>query len=93
MTTAVHFLDRNQSRRGAQSAAMAVGCRKTMGRAAVLAWRGTVASYSQTLYEQRAGRNRGMSHRTQSRCKCRSPFGSPFPLHLTSSCNALPPLI
>ena len=61
-----------------------------MGRDAVLAWRSTVASYSQTLYEQRAGRNRGMSHRTQSRCKCRSPFGSPPPLHLTSACNALP---
>ena len=55
MTTAAHFLYRHQSRRGAQSVAMAVGCRKTMGRAAVLAWRGTVASYSRTLYEQRAG--------------------------------------
>ena len=90
MTTAAHFLYRHQSRRGAQSVAMAAGCRKTMGRAAVLAWRGSVASYSQTLYEQRAGRNRGMSRRSQSRCKCRSPFGSPSPLHLTSACNALP---
>ena len=90
VTTAAHFLYRHQSRRGAQSVAMAAGCRKTMGRAAVLAWRGTVASYSQTLYEQRAGRNRGMSRRSQSRCKCRPPFGSPSPLHLTSACNALP---
>ena len=90
MTTAAHFLYRHQSRRGAQSVAMAAGCRKTMVRAAVLAWRSTVASYSQALYEQRAGRSWGMSHRTQSRCKCRSPFGSPSPLHLTSACNALP---
>ena len=33
MTTAAHFLYRHQSRRGAQSVAMAAGCRKTMGRA------------------------------------------------------------
>ena len=90
MTTAADFLYRNQSRRGAQSVAMAVGCRKTMGSDAVLAWRSTVASYPQILYEQRAGRNWGMLHHTQSRCNCRSPFGSPSPIHLTSACNALP---
>ena len=61
-----------------------------MGRDAVLAWRSTVASYSQTLYEQRAGETGECRVAVKAGVSAARPSGLPSPLHLTSACNALP---